>query len=201
MPYANAFVDAYLRTQAQLQALIDDILVGTPVPGSDEEKIATLYRSYVDVAKRNALGLAPLQSDLDAIAAIASHGDAARHHGAPVHEVADRRRCVHRRRRPQRYVVMAGQSGSDCRAANIYLLGGGTLRGTPRGLCSLHRGRLQTRGHRRRSARAKAIVALETEIAAAHWSPAEMRDPVRSYRLLGMDALQAYAPGFAWTDT
>ena len=38
LPYANAFVDAYLRTQAQLQALIDDILAARPRPAATRRR-------------------------------------------------------------------------------------------------------------------------------------------------------------------
>lgn len=200
LPYANAFVDAYLRTQAQLQALIDDILVGTPAPGSDEEKIATLYRSYVDVAKRNALGLAPLQSDLDAITAIASHGDAARIMARPFMKSLIGVGVSVDARRPQRYVVVAGQSGLGLPGREYYLSAEEPFAGHRAAYAAYIADVFTRAGIDGGAQRAKAIVALETEIAAAHWSPAEMRDPVRSYRLLGMDALQAFAPGFAWSE-
>lgn len=200
LPYANAFVDAYLRTQAQLQALIEDILASKPAPGSDEEKIATLYRSYVDVAKRNALGLAPLQSDLDAIAAIASHGDAARIMARPFMKSLIGVGVSVDARRPQRYVAVAGQSGLGLPSREYYLSAEEPFAGHRAAYADYIADVFKRAGIDGGAQRAKAIVALETGIAAAHWSPAEMRNPVRSYRLLGIDALQAYAPGLAWSD-
>ena len=198
LPYANAFVDAYLRTQTQLQALIDDILSSKPAPGSDEEKIATLYRSYVDVAKRNALGLVPLQADLDAIAAIASHEDAARIMARPFMKSLIGIGVSVDARRPQRYVVVAGQSGLGLPSREYYLATEEPFAGHRAAYAAYIADVFKRAGIDGGAQRAKAIVALETEIAAAHWSPAEMRDPVKGYRLMGMDALQAYAPGFGW---
>src|SRR5690606_11152593 len=47
-------------------------------------------------------------------------------------------------------------------------------------------------------ASAAAIVALETKIAEAHWTPAESRDRDRTYNEYTIQQLAAEAPGFDW---
>lgn len=199
LPYANAFVDAYLRTQMQLQALVDGILAGTPPPGSDEEKIATLYRSYIDVSRRNALGLAPLQSQLDAIASIESHDDAARMMAKPFMKGLIGIGVSIDAQRPQRYVVTATQSGLGLPGREYYLATEEPFAGHRTAYLEFIADVFRRAGMANGEDRARKIMALETEIAAAHWSPAEMRDPVRSYNLMSIDALQAYAPGLDWS--
>ena len=46
---------------------------------------------------------------------------------------------------------------------------------------------------------AKAIVALETEIAKVSWTRAERRDDDKTYNAFAVKDLAAYAPGFDWT--
>jgi len=49
------------------------------------------------------------------------------------------------------------------------------------------------------AARASAIMALETELAKAHWAPERLRDPVATYNPVPVAQLDSYAPGAAWT--
>jgi putative endopeptidase len=49
-------------------------------------------------------------------------------------------------------------------------------------------------------ARARDIVAFESEIAAASWTKTEQRDPVATYNPMTIAELEALAPGFAWRD-
>jgi putative endopeptidase len=55
-------------------------------------------------------------------------------------------------------------------------------------------------GHKDAAAEAKAIVALETEIARVQWSAVENRDPVKGYNKMKAAELAAGA-GFDWAPT
>lgn len=121
LAYANAFVDAYLRTQGQLQALIDRILTTRPDPGSDEDKIATLYRSYVDMDRRNALGLTPIAADLEEVRAIRDHGDVAAAMGRPLAKSTIDAAVTIDSRDPQRYAIAVGQGGLGLPGRDYYL--------------------------------------------------------------------------------
>jgi predicted metalloendopeptidase len=54
-------------------------------------------------------------------------------------------------------------------------------------------------GHKDAAAEAKAIVALETEIARVQWSAVENRDPVKRYNKMKVSELKTLAPNFDWT--
>lgn len=58
------------RSNKQVAAIIEDAAKSSAPAGSDERKIADLYNAYMDDKAIDALGTKPLQSHLDAIAAI-----------------------------------------------------------------------------------------------------------------------------------
>ena len=60
-------------------------------------------------------------------------------------------------------------------------------------------GVLQRAGLDNTKQRAKAIFDFETKIAQQHWTPAQKRDPVKTYNVMSKDKLLKYAAGFDWT--
>jgi len=70
-----------LRDEAQenVKVIIETTASGDFTPGSDEQLVGDLYRSYMDMEARNAKGVSPLLPELERIAAIASHGELAVH--------------------------------------------------------------------------------------------------------------------------
>jgi predicted metalloendopeptidase len=46
---------------------------------------------------------------------------------------------------------------------------------------------------------AQAVLDIETKLALASRTPAELRDPLKNYNLMAVDSLQAMSPGFNWT--
>ncbi|WP_293860098.1 M13 family metallopeptidase [uncultured Alsobacter sp.] len=199
LPYANAFVDAYLRTQGQLQSLIDRILSAKADPGSDEDKIATLYRSYVDMDRRNALGLAPLAPDLDEVRAIRDHADAAAVMGRPLAKSPMNAAVTVDSRNPRRYVVVLAQGGLGLPGRDYYLEAQEPYAGHRQAYLAHIAEIFRRAGMEGGPAKAQAILDLETKLAQVQWSPAETRDPVKTYRAMTLPELEAYAPGFAWT--
>ncbi|WP_397472622.1 M13 family metallopeptidase, partial [Rheinheimera sp.] len=59
------------NSQQAVKDIIDDVSARTDlVPGSDEQKLGDLFKSYMDEAKVESLGLTPLQPQLDAVKAL-----------------------------------------------------------------------------------------------------------------------------------
>ena len=196
---ANAFVDAYLRTQGQLQSLIDRILASRPEPGSDEDKIATLYRSYVDMDRRNALGLTPIAAELEEVRAIRDHADVAAVMGRPLAKSPINTAVTVDSRDPQRYAIAVGQAGLGLPGRDYYLSAQEPYVGHRAAYVAHIAEVLRRAGIDGGAAKGQAILAFETSIAQAHWTPAEQRDPVKSYNAMTLAQLEAYAPGLAWS--
>src|SRR5262245_36126800 len=63
------------QVNADVKAMVQEVAQRGGPPGSNEQKIADFYNSFMDTAAINAKGLAPAQADLSAIAAIRTHAD------------------------------------------------------------------------------------------------------------------------------
>ena len=58
------------RTQDRLKSIIQEASAKVSEPGSNDQKLGDMYNSFMNVEKTNELGVTPLQSHLDAIAAL-----------------------------------------------------------------------------------------------------------------------------------
>jgi putative endopeptidase len=185
--------------QPQLRALIEAAASGPRATGSDAQKIGDLYGSFMDEARIEALGLAPLQPELAKVAALQSKQEIpaliARFNqhgvGAPydfgIHQDA---------RDSTKYVVDIGQAGLGLPDRDYYLEEG---KAEIRAKYLKHvENMLALGGDANAAADARDIVALETELAKVQWSKVENRDPVKTYNKVELAKLAELAPGYDW---
>jgi len=66
----GTFVILQDEAEKNLRAIVEDAAAANARAGSEQQLIGDFYRSYMDAAKVESLGLAPLQPELDRIAAI-----------------------------------------------------------------------------------------------------------------------------------
>ena len=68
-----------LRDEAQehVKVIIELSATGDFAKGSDEQKVGDLYKSYLDMERRNARGIEPLKPEFERIASISSYEDLA----------------------------------------------------------------------------------------------------------------------------
>jgi endothelin-converting enzyme/putative endopeptidase len=198
IPYANAFIDAFLRTQGQLAELMAKIQAGTFAAGSDEQLLGALYQSYVDMKTRDALGLAPIKAEVDALLKVATREEAATWMARPFVISFIGAGPATDAMKPQRYVLNAIQTGLGLPSPEFYLKPEEPFAGHRVAYRDYIKATFDQAGIADGTARADAILALETEIAKRHWSLEEQRDPVKGYHLMSIDELKAYAPGFPW---
>ena len=199
----GAFNVAADKVEGQVRAIIEQAALDkTARAGSSAQKMGDYYASYVDEARRNALGLAPLKAELArvaalkdkrAIATLAAHFsriDA----GAPVDM------SVHQDEKDStRMIVDISQSGLGLPNRDYYLQDEARLKDIRTKYQGHIEKMLALAGHANAAQEAAAIVALETEIARVQWSAVENRDPVKGYNMMRFAELQKLAPGFDWT--
>jgi predicted metalloendopeptidase len=199
----GAFNVAADKVEQQIRTLIEQASQDkTAKPGSDTQKMGDFYASYVDQQHRNELGLAPLKGELARVAALKDKKDlakiAARFErigaGSPVN-MGVRQDA----RESTRYVVGISQSGLGMPNRDFYLQDEARLADTRAKYLAHVEKMLSLAGHKDAAAEAKAIVALETEIAKVQWSAVENRDPVKRYNKLKVAELKALAPNFDWS--
>ncbi|MEZ5996150.1 MAG: M13 family metallopeptidase [Hyphomonadaceae bacterium] len=188
------------KADNDVRAVIEEAANSHPAPGSNAQKIADFYSAYMDQDAINALGLNPAQEDLARIAAARSPEDIVRIMAAPDMPVASPIQVSVEldERNPDRYVVGMGHGGLALPDRDYYLLADAQF-ATIRSEFEAHVARLlELAGQTDTTAKARAILALETEIARRHWPRADRRDRNRVYNLMTRAQIAALAPRFPW---
>jgi putative endopeptidase len=200
---AGAFMDLREATIPQLKVIIDSLAKDkASKPGSDAQKIADLYASFMDTAKIDSLGLKPLAEDFARIDAIQDKAQLPEliaefnlsGAGAPldfgVHQ--DNKDAT-------KYVIDFGQSGLGLPDRDYYLKDDDAkLKDARQKYVSHIQKMLTLTGEQDVEKKAADILALETALAKVQWSKVEMRDPVKGYNKFENDKLNALTPGFDW---
>ena len=186
----------------RVKVMIDALVARTDlVPGSDEQKIADAYRSFMDEDRIEALDAQPLQPYLAAIRAANTHEAMAVYMGQTQGRIGSSifgTGISIDQKAPTRYVVTTGQSGLGLPNRDYYLEARWAEK---KGLYQVYVARmLEMIGWDNPAAAAEAIVAFETRIAQAHWTPIQNRNRDETYNEYTIARLAAEAPGFAWQD-
>jgi putative endopeptidase len=184
----------------RVKAMIEGLTARTDLTtGSDEQKIADAYRSYMDEARIEALDAQPLQPYLAAIRAANTHDLAAVYMGAAQARIGGSifgTGITTDQKAPTRYVVSTGQSGLGLPNRDYYLE---ERWASKKVLYQAYVARmLEMIGWENPTASAEAIVAFETRIAEAHWTAAENRNRDETYNEYTIAQLASEAPGFPW---
>ncbi|MDQ3124561.1 MAG: peptidase M13 [Pseudomonadota bacterium] len=184
----------------RVKVMIDALVARTDlVPGSDEQKIADAYRSYMDEGRLEALDAQPLQPYLAAIRAADTHDAMAVYMGQTQGQVGAAlfgTGISIDQKAPTRYVVSTGQSGIGLPNRDYYLEARWAAK---KALYQVYVARmLEMIGWDNPVENAAAIVAFETRIAEVHWTPIQNRNRDETYNEYTIAQLAAEAPGFAW---
>jgi len=182
------------------RVIIEEVARAGGTAGSNQQKIADYYNSYLDQAAIDARGLAPLQDELGQIAAIQNHEQAIRVIASPGISVTSPIAMYVGldERNPNRYITNMTHSGLGLPEREYYRRTDGVFPGLRESYVA-HVGRtLGLVGQTDTAAKAAAIMAFETQIAERHWPRADRRDRSRTYNLKTRAEIRALAPRFPW---
>ncbi|RZJ92534.1 MAG: peptidase M13, partial [Brevundimonas sp.] len=184
----------------RLKAMVDQLTTrGDLRANTDEQRIADLYRSYADQARVDQLDAQPLQPLLAAIRAADTHekmaafmGGSQQRFGASVFGafISDDAK------NPSRYITYLNQSGIGLPTRDYYL--DARFADKKEAYQAYAAQMLEMIGWADPTQAAAAIVAMETRIAEAQWTPAENRDDSKTYHAFTPAELAAAAPGLDW---
>jgi putative endopeptidase len=198
----GSFYTLRFDVEEQLHKLLDDVTAASkPFPaGSDEQKVADFYKSAMDLAGRDRLGVAPLAEFFGAIDAIANLDDLARAMG-----------ILHRAGIGVFFNVFAGQDEKQSEVIALQFWQGGL--GLP------DRDYYLNDDEKNRTIRADyvtymkdllvltglpadadRIMAIETRLAAASLTRVELRDVEKMYNKLTLSAFATLAPKISLVD-
>ena len=204
-PPDKAYIGPAQQMQDTAQSQLHDLIGAAQTRTGDAEakKLGDLYASFVDEATVDRLGAKPLATELAAIDAVsnpAQLGALFAHFGQLGVEAPVGMYIAQDDRDATRYVPALAQSGLGLPTRDYYLKLDDTTFRTVREKYVAYLAHLLAladgRHARANVAAAKAILALETEIARVQWSPVENRDPVKSYNPVALADL----PGLAALD-
>ena len=177
------------RTREILDEVKDD-------PGS---KIGNAYSAYLDESAIESRGLAPIEPWLGQIRGLKSKSGY-----AALAAAADRNGVPgpvggyvgQDDKDPETYAYTLFQAGLGMPDRDYYLSQDPKLAQTRAAYLTHLTNVLTLAGEPDAAARAKAILAFETEIAKAHWTRVESRDATKTYNKMSLAALAKSAPGF-----
>ena len=194
----GTFVQLRLDAEADVRAIVEELAAGEAEPGSLEQKVGAAYGAWMDTARLDELGSAPLKPHLARIMGLKTkkaiqkemaslHADAPFGFGI-IPDPAD----------TTRYIAFVGQSGLGMPNRDYYLEDDARFKEYRTAYEAYVTKMLELAGLSKPSRRAKAIIALETKLARVHWTPAESRDIKKIYNPMPLAQLQKLAPEFEW---
>jgi putative endopeptidase len=189
-----------VKAENDARTIIEEAALAGGAPGSNRQKLADYYNAFLNQEAINARGLAPIQPALTQINAFRTHEDVVRFVGTPGNGVSfpitigiglDERN-------PDRYLPQMGHGGLGLPEREYYRRDDRQfpeLRTGYQAACANILGLVdQSDG----AGKARAIMALETQIAELHWPVADRRERERTYNLLTKAQVRALAPRFPW---
>lgn len=195
----NALSD---QAEEQVHAIVEELQARKDLkPGSDEQKVRDLYASYMDIAARDAAGIAPLKPTLtriagiDSIAALTAAFGRAGIDGtsSPVGGGV-----TLDRKNPDRYLVSIGVGGLGLPDKDYYLNAEPRFAQIRAAYLDHVATMLGFAGVADARPRAEAVIALETELAKRMWDRAQLRDRDKTYNLRTFAQLREEFPGYDW---
>jgi putative endopeptidase len=189
--------------QPQIRSIIESAQQQkNPKAGSEARKIGDLYASYMNEKKRDELGYKPLTGELAKIRGLkdkkAIPGLIA--HLAKIGVATPYTMYIAQdSRESTRYAANIYQSGLGLPDRDYYLKADDAKMADAKAKYEQHVATMLAMVGRKDSAEAaKAIVALETELAKVQWTKVENRDPVKMYNKIELSKLDALTPGYDW---
>ena len=204
LPADRSMFGAFNALDELSQARVRDIIQSAardPSASADLKKVGDMYAAFMDERAVNRAGIAPLRPVLERIRAVQTRDQVVAEFGrtrldggaAPFSSWIGQDRKA-----PDRYAVNLVQSGLALPDRDFYLEDGERFKAARAAYLVMLERLFALAGEPNGKAKAQAVLALETEIARAHWTRAESRDRDKTYNRMTLAQLQDYAPGVNW---
>ncbi|MCE9680571.1 peptidase M13 [Shewanella sp. AS1] len=198
----GAFYDLREKSRDDVRAIIEEV-AATPnlAMGSDEQKVADLYRSFMDTDTLNKLGVTPIQGELEKITAIKSKDELVEYFahsqiigsGTPLGFYIDVDA-----KDSSRYATHIWQSGLSLPEKDYYFNEAERFVKIRKAFVAHIEKMFTLAGFEAPQKSAEQILALETAIASRHWDVVETRDSTKTYNLYQTKDLAKLAPDINW---
>ncbi len=198
----GAFYDLREKSKEDVKAIIEEVAAQKDLAeGSDEQKVADLYRSYMDVETLNKLGVQPLEAELKKIAAIENKAQLAEYFahsqivggGTPMafYIGVDAKNS-------SRYATHIWQYGLSLPERDYYFNEEERFVNIRKAYVEHIEKMFNLAGFDNSKQAAQTVMALETAIAEHHWDKVAVRDSTKRYNKYELADLKTLAPNFNW---
>jgi predicted metalloendopeptidase len=190
------------RSRDAMRVVLEEAARSNAPAGSEERKVGDYYASFLDSARVESLGVAPLRGELARIASLSSAAE------LPALWAHLARLGVARpiavgvgsdSKNSTVNAVYAGQSGLGLPDRDYYLNASARMDSVRRAYVEYDTRLFTLAGLPDPAGAAERVLALETALAGKQWTRTRTRDPNLTYNRMTVAQLAASAPRFAWT--
>ncbi len=190
------------QSQKDTREIIESTAKAGGAPGTDAQKVADAYRSFMNTEAIEKKGLAPVQPLFADIAKVKSRDELVSLMAKLQREQGVRTPIgmgiTQDSKNPERYWVVLAQSGLGMGNRDLYDKAKTQFDKQRAGYRAYLKTTFELGGFDKAEARANAVYALEEKLAQAHWTNVENRDPVKTYNPRTRAELNAEAKGIDW---
>ncbi len=194
----GAFTELALEAEENVGAIIEESQNAMAEPGTAEQQIGDMYAAYMDTETIDALGLSPIQSELDELLAVSDHEAVAQWMAKNGTNSIVATYITQDAKNPSRYVTHVRQSGLGLPNRDYYSRDDAPFPEHREAYVDYIEATLERAGVDEPRARAEAVMDLETQLADIHWSRVQQRDREANYQLKSLEELIEFAPDFPW---
>jgi putative endopeptidase len=198
----GAFTKLQDDVEANLKAIVEEATAAGPEAGPEQRMVGDFYASFMDEARVERLGLAPLEPEFARIAAIRDRAgllDYLAHAGLvgivnPI-EIG----ILPDAKRPDFNTVWSGQSGLAMPDRDYYLEDDARYVEMRGKYVAYVTDVLTMAGRKDAADAARRVMEFETRLAKASWPRVDLRDPTKIYNPFDLAAASKATPGLDWT--
>lgn len=191
------------QSQEQTRKIIEAAAAAGGAPGSTGQKVGDYFASFMDEAAIEAKGLAPIQPELDRIAALRTPRDVARAFGEDNRygiDVPIGVGVIQDLKDNSKHSVYIGQGGLGMPDRDYYLDDSNPKFVETRAKYQAHLAKMMSlAGIDDAETRGKRVYELEKRIAQVHWTRVQQRQIDKLYNPATMAELGRRYPGFDWS--
>ncbi|MBO1273275.1 peptidase M13 [Shewanella sp. 4t3-1-2LB] len=198
----GAFYDLREKSRDDIKAIIEEVAAQKDLKaGTDEQKVADLYRAFMDTTTLNQLGIDPLKPELAKIDAIGNKDQLMAYFGSsqiigggtPMAFYVDVDA-----KDSTRYATHIWQYGLSLPEKDYYFNDAERFVKIREAFVEHMRKMFKLAGFEQPRKSAEAIMKLETAIAKDHWDVVASRDSTKTYNKYALKDLAELAPGVDW---
>ncbi|HEY0672062.1 MAG TPA: M13 family metallopeptidase [Longimicrobiales bacterium] len=201
MPSFGSFLELRDKAAFALREIIESAAAEKQPAGTIKQKVGDFYRSYMDTARIESLGLKPLRSELDVIRKVTSHKELPATF-AQLARVGVRAPfqagVMQDPKNSDVYAVSMGQSGLGMPDRDYYLRPDEKFAGIRKAYTDYITQLFTLAKQPDGAGAAQRILALETKLAEKQWDRARNRDRNATYNKMLVSDVAKSAPAFDW---